>query len=47
LRNAESLLHGGVDVRRDAAARIDPHVDDQDVVAALEGIALAQNWILD
>jgi hypothetical protein len=44
----EALALGGMDVRRDASARIDPRLDDEHVAGGMmELVALAQNGILD
>jgi hypothetical protein len=50
--HVEALLHRGVDVRRHAAARVDPRVDVQHLGAVVvrarrEAVALAQDRVLD
>ena len=45
----EALLHRGMDVGRNAAARLDPHLDDQRLVGVVggpEGQPLPQDGVL-
>jgi hypothetical protein len=51
-QHVEALLHGGVDVRRDAAPRIDPRLDVEHgaavgIHAVREPVALLEGRVLD